>query len=270
MAERPGPAVPDPRAPDPARRDPLEAELRALGRALAVPAPPDDLPAAVLSRIGSAARPTPPPHRFLRGRRGFVVAVVAALLALGAAAPAAARVVGWLGVGGIVVVPAPGDPVTPPPPSSPLSTPAPPADTSGPGDGTPVSLADARARVGFAPVVPAELGDPDRVLLSPDTDVVSMQWLAAGVRLDQFAGRTSPYFVKRYYGDVQQLTVAGGEGIWLARPHPLEYVDPAGRPRVESVRTAGPSLVWERGPVTLRLEGVADAGRAVAIADSAR
>jgi hypothetical protein len=246
------------------RPDPLVEDLRTLGGALTVPPPPDDLPALVLARIEAA---TPPratlPRRaaavvggLSRGRRAVAVVVVAILVALGAAAPATATITHWLGIGGVVVVPAQGDPVAGSPPAV--------------VDGTAVPLADARARVSFPLVVPAALGDPDQVRVSPDTDVVTMQWLAGGVRLDQFGGRPDPMFVKRYYGDAQYVTVAGADAVWLARPHPLEYIDPTGRPRVESERTSGPSLLWQRGAVTLRLEGVPTAEQAVVIADSVR
>jgi hypothetical protein len=97
-----------------------------------------------------------------------------------------------------------------------------------------------------------------------------MDWLAGGVRLDQVAGRAEPAFIKRYYEDLQFVTVAGDAAYFLARPHPLEYIDPTGTPRVESARTSGPSLVWQRGSVTLRLEGVPTADAAVALAETVR
>jgi hypothetical protein len=253
------------------REDGLVEELRALGRAVAVPAPPPDLAAAVLARL----EPGPVPRRtaarraaglldgLSRGRRALVVVVAALLLVVGAA-PAGAAAARWLGLGGVVVVEAPGAPVPPPA--------AAPGGAADGGSGEVVSLADARARVPFALGVPAGLGDPDRVVLTTDgpaeTTVVSMDWLADGVRLDQFAGRVDPVFVKRYGPHAEWLDVAGGYGVWLPEPHELEYIGPDGTPRVESARTSGPSLVWQRGGVTLRLEGVPTAERAVALADS--
>jgi hypothetical protein len=253
------------------REDGLVDELRALGRAVAVPAPPPDLAAAVLARLEPGAVPRRTPARraagvldgLSRGRRAVVVVVVALLLVVGAA-PAGATVARWFGLGGVVVVEAPGAPAPPPA--------AAPGGAAVGGPGTVVSVADARSRVPFALGVPAGLGDPDRVVLTTDGPaeytVVSMDWLADGIRLDQFAGRVDPIVVKRYGSQVEWLDVAGGYGVWLAEPHQLEYIGPDGTPRVESTRASGPSLVWQRGGVTLRLEGVPTAERAVALADS--
>jgi hypothetical protein len=251
--------------------DDLIHELRSLGRAVSVPAPPPDLATAVLSRLEPAPAPRPTPlrraaghlARLSRGARAAVVVVVALLLAVGAAAPAGASIARWLGIGGVVIVEAPGAPAPP----------APAAPGGAAGAGGAVSLADARAQAPFPVVVPAGLGDPDRVVLTtdgpPETFVVSMEWLTTGVRLDQFAGRVEPVFVKRYYDEVQWLTVGDDDSaVWLSQPHPLEYIDPSGTPRTESARTAGPSLIWQRGAVTLRLEGVPTVERAVALADS--
>jgi hypothetical protein len=269
---RPGQRRVGPGAATPGRQDVLVGELRMLGRAVSVPDPPPDLAAAVLSRLAPVPVPRPTPVRRVsgllgrlpRGGRAVLVVVAALLLAGGAAAPAGATIARWLGIGGVVVVEAPGGPAPP--------TAAAPGGAADGGAGRLVSLAEAREQVPFAVGVPAGLGDPDRVVLStdgpPETTVVSMEWLAGGVRLDQFAGRANPVFAKRYYQEVQWLTVAGDDAVWLERPHPVEYTDPSGTPRVETARTSGPSLVWQRGGVTLRLEGVSTPERAVAIADS--
>jgi hypothetical protein len=251
----------------------LVEELRAVGRAVDVPPPPPDLAATVLARLAGAPPPRRTPGRRLGGlaarlsggRRALVVVVVAALVAVGAATPAAARIAHWLGLGGVVVVE---DPGTPLPPGSPQA-----ADTAAPPGSVEVPLADARTRVPFPIGVPAALGDPDRVFVStgPAADaVVSMQWLARGVRMDQFAGRTEPVFVKRYGAEAEFLTVGDGYGFWLAGPHPLEYLDPGGNRQVLQVRTAGPSLVWQRAGTTLRLEGLPTSEQAVALAESVR
>jgi hypothetical protein len=269
------------------RRSPdrLPTELRALARALDIRPPPADLAASVLDRIGDEPITRPSGRRRLlaaaatgsaRGRRIVVAAVVAALLALAAGTPAAARVVEWLGLGGVVVLPAPAAPR-----AAPVPTPA--ADPGW----TEVGLAAARARVPFPLAVPADLGPPDRVLISADDSaddsahdsahdsaddrVVGMLWTPDGerpeVRLDQFAGGTDPVFAKRY-DDVEFLTVDGADALWLARRTRWSTSVPRGVRQSEAARTSGPSLVWQRGPVTLRLEGLPDRDRAVAVAES--
>ena len=222
--------------------DPLADDLRALGRALVVEPPPADLATTVLERVAAAV-------------------LVTLVLVLVIGSPASARIAEWLGLGGVVVVQAPAPPALPPPA----------ADT---GPEIELPLEEAAARVSFALGVPAQLGPPDRVLITPDARVVSMLWAADGdlpeLRLDQFAGRVDPIYVKRYVDQVEFLTVAGSDGFWLAAPHRLEYVDHAGAEHAAAARTSGPSLVWQRGGTTLRLEGVPTRQRAMAIALSVR
>jgi hypothetical protein len=253
--------------PEPADR--LAEDLHALGRALVVEPPRPDLASTVLERLADEPVPRGSALRraaaglaagLSRGRRIVAAVVVALLLALVVVSPASARIAEWLGFGGVVVVQAPTAPALPPPDAA----------TS---PGIELTLTEAMTRVPFALVVPAELGPPDRVLITPDAEVVSMLWAGTGelpeVRLDQFAGRVDPIYIKRYHGEFRFVTVAGADdGFWLARPHPLEYVDGTGREQTAQARTSGPCLVWQRGPVTLRLEGVAGLDRAVEIAQS--
>jgi hypothetical protein len=63
--------------------------------------------------------------------------------------------------------------------------------------------------------------------------------------------------------DVEYVQVRGEPGIWLGARHAL-YL-PGGPPVA-----AGRALIWQHGPVTLRLEAAVDLERALAIADSVR
>jgi len=251
--------------------DPLAAELVALGRALDVPPPPADLAAAVLDRV--PARPPRPSAarrfaaavaaRATRGRRIAVAVLLALVLAVTAGAPAAAGIARWLGLGGVVVVEAPGDPGRPGPPGAP------------PGDGVVGSLGEAGERAGFAPLLPGALGPPDRITVLPDAPVVGADWAPAapgapGLHLDQFVGGPGPYFLKRYADVVEFVEVDGTEAFWLAQPHSLEYLDAIGHERTAPSRTSGPALIWQRGDLTLRLEGEPDRARALQIAASVR
>lgn len=258
-------------AETPGQAGTLDSELRALGRVLVVGRPPAELEVAVLARI--EAEPVPVASRLrqavatagifgrrLASRWRVVAAVlVAALVAVLIATPASARLAEWLGLGGVVVVqvPAGGPPLAP-------------ADPAVAGPETEVSLAQAREQAAFPIGVPVELGDPDRVLITPGARVVSMVWQTDGtIRLDQFVGLPDLAVAKRYGGDVQFTNVGLSDALWLERPHPMVYVDAGGR-RKEFARTSGPSLIWTRGATTLRLEGVADRDRALAIARSLR
>jgi hypothetical protein len=191
------------------------------------------------------------------------VIIAAVIIGLGLTPPVRAAVLEWLRIGGVVIKTGPAPAVSPIPE---------PPHTSG----TTVTVDEARRLVNFTLGVPTELGTPDYVTVSSDRRVVSMQWGSGSSRihLDQFDGRLSWVYVKRYWEDVTPTTVNGLEAVWLGKPHPISYVDREGQERAEQARIAGPSLVWQRSAgsteVTLRLEGAFDQERAVAIAASVR
>jgi len=134
------------------------------------------------------------------------------------------------------------------------------------------TLAEARARVGFRPLLPrvgalgalrAVFAEGERVTLRYD-----------GALLSEFPGRTRSEFVGKTAGPrtrVEAVTVAGGRGFWISgAPHVLLFEDPAGEIRESPPRLAGNTLVWRRGRLTLRLEADVDRERALAIARSIR
>ena len=261
----------------------LDLELRALAQSLAIGEPDDQLVVAVMVRLAGEPVPTAPSWwrrageavgavpSWLQNRwRAVSVAVAATLLVLLAVTPAGAKVREWLGFGAVVIeqqsVPAvasgaPGGSVA-------SGTAAVPGAQTGAAAGRELSLEQAVAETSFPIGVPSALGDPDRVTVSADGRLVSMEWRAPGVRLDQIDGALSPYMAKTYYQDVDFTEVNGAEALWLARSHPILLLNPDGSERAESARQAGPSLVWQNAAVTLRLEGVADQQGAVAIAES--
>jgi RNA polymerase sigma-70 factor (ECF subfamily) len=135
-------------------------------------------------------------------------------------------------------------------------------------------LATARSRALFEVRVPAALGEPSSVVLG-DVDsrgaprVVTLFYNGGAVRLDEFDGHLSPDFTKKSgIDDLEWVTVKGGYAVWLGKPHAIAYIDREGQERVETARTAGPTLAWEIGAVTYRLEGVADKNEALRIAES--
>jgi RNA polymerase sigma-70 factor, ECF subfamily len=138
-------------------------------------------------------------------------------------------------------------------------------------------LATARSRALFVVGVPKVLGEPSSVVLG-DVDqrgaprLVTLFFRGADgrpVRLDEFDGHMSPDFSKKAgVDDLEWVTVKGQYAIWLGKPHAIAYIDREGVERVETARTAGPTLAWEIGAVTYRLEGVADKNEALRIAES--
>jgi hypothetical protein len=135
-----------------------------------------------------------------------------------------------------------------------------------------VSLDRARQVALFPIAVPAALGPPEQVVIAdPGPDgtprVVSLFWRAGTLRLDEFDGQVELTFVKTA-PDVVWLDLNGAPAMWLNQPHQLEYVDRSGALRSDTIRVAGPTLVWLGGAVTYRLEGAGDQADSIAIATS--
>ena len=255
----------------------LDLELRSLAASLAIPEPADRTVDTVMARLDGEPVPTAPgwwrragetlgavPVWLQNRWRTVGVALAAVLLVLLAVTPAGAKVREWLGFGAVVIeqqsVPTGGS-VAP-------DTAAVAGVPGGAAAGRELSLEQALAETSFPIEVPAVLGDPDRVTMSTDGRLVSMEWPASGVRLDQIDGALSPYLLKKLSDEVEFTVVDGREALWLPRPHPILVLNPDGSERAESARQAGPSLVWQNADVTLRLEGIADQAAAVAIAES--
>jgi hypothetical protein len=223
----------------------LVEELRALGRSYTPPVAPD-LATAVLERV--AVRRTA--GDVLRSKWRALLALLAVLVAGAAVAPPVrAAVAEWLNIGGVEA-----RPVT----SGPTSAPGPPVVTGQ------LSVEEAGRVAGLTPLVPKRLGTPNGVEASAGK--VAMSWNTADgvVRLEQFADRLSPYYVKKYYDSL--VPVPAVNGYWFSTPHDLVLEDQYGAEVFE--RVAGPTLVWVYGGLTFRLEGAVDKDRAAEIAGS--
>lgn len=274
------------------REERLPEELRALGRGADVPSVDGaSMAERVLAQLLAEAVPVPvvePPGRWarlrdrLRGRRRVLAAALSGLLVvLMLTPPVRAAVADWFDFGGVRVR---YDPSASPQPSAVV-----------PGCGRPggrsVGLAEAARRAGIAPRMPAELGAPDAVSLSPASGsggVLSLCWREEGrtVQLDEFGAWLDIGFVKQVQVPPRWVELSGARtALWFEQPHLLRFrlLGGNGVTWTESVRTAGPTLLWEeRGPdggtegdvrdgaVTLRLEGVASPARAKSIAESVR
>jgi hypothetical protein len=233
-------------------RDVLVTDLVALGRAL--PARPVD--DAFVRRV-AAGIAAPPNHRTAPSRRvqAAVAAVVAVVVGALAVPPVRAAVGDLFGLGGVLVREDPGP--------APSTAPPPPGATSD------LSLAEAADLVPFRPAVPTALGDPDGVEVSADRRVLSLTWETddGTVRLDQIGARLDYAFAKSATG-VRFVDVAGDFALWFPRPHEVVVLEPDGTARRETARLAGHTLIWERGTVTMRLEGDLTSARAIAVAET--
>jgi hypothetical protein len=267
----------------------LDRALADLAASLEFP-PTPDLAAAVTARLDQASGREPAPARRARrpgwpaGWRRLAVAGLAAVLLAAAvlvASPgtreAVARRLGLRGVkvelGG-----------TPPPTAT--TTPGRRLDL---GLGDRVSLEEARRRVGFGVLVPSAAGleRPDAVFVEEAVptggrvDLVygerpglpASPFTDTGLLITQFRGEPTPEFIKKVTGMglVEEVTVGGEPGYWFSgEPHFFTYVDADGRLREERTRLAGNTLIWQRGELTLRLEGELSQAEAIRIAESMR
>lgn len=234
--------------------------------------PPEDLVEHVLARISvPAPRRSAKVQRWLTHSRRRLVALIIAVLIIGLALtpPVRAVVRHWLQLGGVIIRTAP-PPVTGATPA-PSATPEPPPRT-----GRSVTLPEARRLVSFPIGVPTDLDQPDRISVSEDQRVVSMDWTSSPgpLHLDQFDGQISWVFAKQAREQVTFTDVAGQDAVWFAQPHPIAYIDGAGVEHIEQARMAGPCLVWQRTidgrMVTARLEGQLMLSEAISIAESVR
>jgi hypothetical protein len=142
--------------------------------------------------------------------------------------------------------------------------------------GEKVSLDEARDRADFEIVVPEALGDPDGVFFqeTPPGGMVSLVYGTPErprALFTQFRGTVDEVIFKKVAAGtrIDSVRVDGQPGYFLSgSPHDFSYVDGRGEFRQEIVRLAGNTLLWERGPLTLRLEADIKEHEALKIARS--
>jgi hypothetical protein len=238
----------------------LEAALRALDVAFP-PAP--DLGAAVQARLREPER-RPGPFARLLDRPRLVLAlavIVAAFGAVLAASPGArSAFLEIFGIEGAVVTRVERLPEIAP-------------SQSLDGLGERVTLGEARNRAGFAVLEPEGLGEPDAVYYKAPGMVSFVYGRDPDVRLilSQIAGRLEEAFVKKLTAEgteVRYVTVEGEPGLFVTgEPHFFTYMSRYGDFEEEAVYLAQDVLLWERGALTLRLEGAFDLQEALELAE---
>jgi hypothetical protein len=232
----------------------LGQRLASLGAALEVPPAPDIVPA-VLARLPAR------PRRRLPGRRTLAVAFAALLVLAGAAMAAPATrdaILRVLGLRGVRIERVPHLPPLPP-----VSSPG-----ARLGLGQRIPLARARHAAGFAALLPP--GSP-AAYLGHDVPGGRISLLSGRVLIIEFRGTATP-FVLKLVGPgtkVKLVRVNGGPGVWLSgAPHEVLFQAQTGVVQTDRIRFAGNVLMWQQGPVTIRIEGAHTLARALALAHS--
>ena len=242
----------------------LQSRLAELAREIDYP-PTPDLADAVRDRIdsGAGARPARRRRRAPLSRRALALAVSLALLGTAGAAaavPGIRHAIGdLLGLRGATVE------------RVPRTAPAPAA--AGRDLGPRVTLAEAARRAGSAILVPHDrrLGAPDSVHASGAR--ITLVYRDAGATLTQVPGSTAIDFVRKLTPPqtrISRVLVNGEPGLYIDGPHVVMYRDPSGQVVPDRARRAGRALLWQRGPLLLRLEADVGQARALEIARSVR
>jgi hypothetical protein len=225
----------------------LELRLRELGAFVELP-PERELGSAVRARI-AAVRPS-------RRRRGLVVALALVVLGIAiafAVPPARSEILRWLGIGSARVEFVDRLPDVHPRRHVDL--------------GPVTTLGEARRQVSYHVFTSPLLGPPDEVHVRGDqvAFVYGDKLVLMQTRGTLFTKQVGPGT------HVQQLQIGGRPAVWITgAPHFFGYI---GTENGQSVRPinlylAGNTLLWQRGGLTLRVEGKLTRAQALRIARS--
>jgi hypothetical protein len=233
----------------------LEAWLLALGAALDVPAPPDVVPAA-LARLPARPRRHPPSA----GR--LIAAVVATVLLLAGAAMAIPTtrdaILRVLGLRGVRIERVRHLPPLPPGAGASLDL------------GQRIPLSRVRHAASFTALLPP---GPSAAYIDDDIPGGRISLPVRRALIIEFRGSTTP-FIFKVIGPgttVTQLRVNGGRGVYLSgAPHLVIFREVTGEIQTDRVRLAGNVLLWQQGPLTVRIEGTRTLRQALALARSMR
>jgi hypothetical protein len=241
----------------------LERELVELGRRLEFP-PTPNLASAVRARLGERRRPW-----FAVHRRALALGFALLALAIGVAfavPPARTAILRVFGVGGVEIKLVERLPATPVGKRLRL--------------GDRVTLTEARRRTDFPVRVPQAGGfaDPDAVFVSDAVPGGSVSFVYGSetrprALLTQFEA-TAGAFAQKSVGPgtrLELVRIGGVGGYWLeGKPHTFAFRNRNGVIQFGTLRLARNTLIWERGGVTLRLEGDLTKAEALRVASSLR
>ena len=230
----------------------LEQRLLALGASLELPSPPDLVPV-VLTRLPAR------PRRRRPARVTLAVAFAAMLLLAGSAMAVPTtrhEILRILGLRGVRIERVPRRPALPAGGALNL--------------GQRIPLARARHAAGFTALLPP--GSP-AAYLGRDVPGGRVSLLLGRVLIIEFRGSVTP-FIFKIIGPgtrVKPVRINGSPGVYLWRaPHEVFFRAQTGRVRSDRVRLAGNVLIWQQGPLTMRIEGTRTLAQARSLARSLR
>jgi hypothetical protein len=232
----------------------LEQRLIALGATLELPPAPDLVPA-VLDRLPAQVR------RRRRARRTLAIALAGALLLAGAAMaapPTRHAILRVLGLRGVQIERVPRLPRVPRGAGARL------------GLGGRIPLARARHAAGFTALLPPVSAT---AYLRHDIPGGRVSLLTGQLLITEFRGGSTPYIFKVLGPGtkLRHVRVNGGPGVYLSgAPHEVLFRAQNGQIDDDRVRLAGNVLMWQQGPLTIRIEGTHTLGQALALARSLR
>jgi hypothetical protein len=137
--------------------------------------------------------------------------------------------------------------------------------------GGPVAPGAAERTAGFRPLASALLGRPDGVTW--DNGLLWYRYGRTRLLVSQFRARERIDLVKKVVERdtmITPVTVHGQPGYFITGGTHFLYLAPGGVVRDEPVRLGRQVLLWQHGPLTLRLEGDLTIRQALRIADSFR
>jgi hypothetical protein len=262
-----------------------EIERRLLAVASSIDVSGDELPRLVLARLAQPPRTRERRVRAvipsLTGRRWFVPALAAAVVAALVVIPAPRRAVArWLGIGAVHV-----SLDTTLPTVVPVSFPAPlPAAAEPLAD----SIADAERITGLKLPSSSVLGPPTNVeaVQRPLPDTLIATWPVSpsvpqtgtpGVGARLWMSRSS--FDRGYFGkfagdqpsSIENVMVGETDGLFISgSAHVVVFIGTDGNVVTDTAQLAGNTVLWAVGDVTYRLETALGRDAAVALAESLR
>lgn len=153
--------------------------------------------------------------------------------------------------------------------------------------GHPTTLAAARHRIAFAPLLPRAVGDPSGVFVDPHVPGGALtltypprpglprsRLTGVGLLVNQLSGHFAPGFYGKLVprdARIARFTIDGNFAVWVEGLHLFFYKPTADHTfHYDRSRLAANALLVQRGDVMVRLEGRFDKATAVSIARSLR